>query len=293
MSLTKKSLIFRMEQYLDEGAGRLVSLSNKPRRIKRAVPDTEKDEQYWKRRCMNNIAAKRSRENKRQHEIRLQNKVLQLEEENVLLKKELETIKLRFNIPQDENILNSKVHEDCLKGLWLNPDLYVPISTKRSQNNVHVRVKQERPVSPCEENSKTLTDMMEHIPHLKLIPAHIHSGNIFQENRLDVTPGNNLQTYCDPKTDLENIRDSSCTKDLSAMPTDLSTKKKVDRDTLSGTAGDHSTKETNDLSSKQGEANEDDDVATFNAEIKTKLQILSDQVEKMQRLVCDKDTVSR
>ena len=45
------------------------------RRAKRVIPDTEKDEKYWEKRKRNNMAAKRSRENKRLIENDIRHKV--------------------------------------------------------------------------------------------------------------------------------------------------------------------------------------------------------------------------
>lgn len=53
--------------------------SNSRRRSKKPVPDEKKDETYWKRRQKNNMAAKRSREARRQKESELTNKNVMLE----------------------------------------------------------------------------------------------------------------------------------------------------------------------------------------------------------------------
>lgn len=45
------------------------------RRVKRTIPEAEKDEKYWEKRKRNNMAAKRSRENKRVLENDIKHKV--------------------------------------------------------------------------------------------------------------------------------------------------------------------------------------------------------------------------
>ena len=50
------------------------------------MPDSSKDEKYWKRRAKNNEAAKRSREAKRQKEDEVLQTVERLEQENTSLR---------------------------------------------------------------------------------------------------------------------------------------------------------------------------------------------------------------
>ena len=56
------------------------------RRSKKPVPDAKKDESYWRRRQKNNMAAKRSREARRQKESELNQKANILELEHDQLK---------------------------------------------------------------------------------------------------------------------------------------------------------------------------------------------------------------
>ena len=59
------------------------------------VSQTEKDEKYWERRIKNNVAAKRSRDMRRQKEIEVTEKFRSLERENALLKEEVQRLRLR------------------------------------------------------------------------------------------------------------------------------------------------------------------------------------------------------
>ncbi|CAL1536991.1 unnamed protein product, partial [Lymnaea stagnalis] len=70
-----------------------MSSKNSSRRAKRVIPDTEKDDKYWEKRKRNNMAAKKSRENKRLVENDIRQKVMYLEEQNALLRKEIMIIK--------------------------------------------------------------------------------------------------------------------------------------------------------------------------------------------------------
>jgi hypothetical protein len=55
------------------------------RRVRVPIPDAKKDEKYWKRRLKNNMAAKRSRETKREKENQLSVKAEILEKQHALL----------------------------------------------------------------------------------------------------------------------------------------------------------------------------------------------------------------
>ncbi|CDW54415.1 Nuclear factor interleukin-3-regulated protein [Trichuris trichiura] len=57
------------------------------------TPDNGKDEHYWEKRRRNNEAAKRSRERRRLNDMATEAKLLELSEENCLLKNELETFR--------------------------------------------------------------------------------------------------------------------------------------------------------------------------------------------------------
>ncbi|KAJ7389655.1 hypothetical protein OS493_029539 [Desmophyllum pertusum] len=56
---------------------------------------SEKDEKYWERRIKNNVAAKRSRDSRRQKEIEVTEKFKTLEKENSLLKEEVRRLRMK------------------------------------------------------------------------------------------------------------------------------------------------------------------------------------------------------
>ncbi|XP_059150467.1 uncharacterized protein LOC131937227 [Physella acuta] len=97
------------DSWVDEESGR-----SSNRKMKRLVPDTEKDDRYWEKRKRNNMAAKRSRENKRQQENDVKQKVALLEEQNALLRKEIILIKARYGIPPDQSLLTPGEREQCM-----------------------------------------------------------------------------------------------------------------------------------------------------------------------------------
>ena len=72
-----------------------------PRRAKRHVPEHSKDRHYWEKRKKNNAAAKRSREAPRRLDVDIRQRMLYVEDENALLKKELEVLKTKFNLSMD------------------------------------------------------------------------------------------------------------------------------------------------------------------------------------------------
>ena len=55
----------------------------------------EKDEKYWERRIKNNVAAKRSRDLRRQKEIEISEKHTMLERENTFLKEEVKRLRAK------------------------------------------------------------------------------------------------------------------------------------------------------------------------------------------------------
>ncbi|XP_055881434.1 nuclear factor interleukin-3-regulated protein-like [Biomphalaria glabrata] len=90
------------------------SSKNAHRRAKRNIPETEKDDKYWEKRKRNNLAAKRSRENKRLLESDIRQKVALLEEQNALLRKEIVIIKARYGIPTEQSLLTPGEQAQCI-----------------------------------------------------------------------------------------------------------------------------------------------------------------------------------
>ncbi|XP_046581117.1 nuclear factor interleukin-3-regulated protein-like [Haliotis rubra] len=85
------------------------------RRAKRIIPDLEKDDKYWEKRKRNNLAAKRSRENKRKLEVDIRHKMSYLEEDNALLRKEIALIKAKFGIPPEQSLLTPEERAQCMQ----------------------------------------------------------------------------------------------------------------------------------------------------------------------------------
>ena len=65
------------------------------KRERYAVPDDCKDERYWRKRCKNNISAKKSREAKRAKDLLVARKIEELEKENAALKMMLRNLMLQ------------------------------------------------------------------------------------------------------------------------------------------------------------------------------------------------------
>lgn len=66
------------------------------------IPNEMKDDQYWERRRKNNLAAKRSREKRRLNDIVLETKVVELSNENEMLKAKLNLMLSRLNMKECE-----------------------------------------------------------------------------------------------------------------------------------------------------------------------------------------------
>lgn len=67
------------------------------KRARQAIPSEKKDEKYWERRRKNNIAARRSRETKRQKVDEELQKAKEAIQENQKLKQEIEVLKAEIN----------------------------------------------------------------------------------------------------------------------------------------------------------------------------------------------------
>ena len=76
-----------------------------PRRSKRHVAEGDKDNKYWEKRKRNNDAARRSRENKRRMDVDVRQRVLIMEEELSLARKELTVLKIKYRLPLDQRFL--------------------------------------------------------------------------------------------------------------------------------------------------------------------------------------------
>ncbi|GFS02630.1 nuclear factor interleukin-3-regulated protein [Elysia marginata] len=69
------------------------------RRYRELVPEEHKDVQYWEKRRRNNEAARKSREKRRIHDMVLEGRISSLENANTRLRRELLTLKERYNLP--------------------------------------------------------------------------------------------------------------------------------------------------------------------------------------------------
>ena len=72
------------------------------RKQREFTPDNKKDDSYWDRRRRNNEAAKRSREKRRFNDMVLEQRVVELTQENARLRTQLEAIKEEFGLRDDK-----------------------------------------------------------------------------------------------------------------------------------------------------------------------------------------------
>ncbi|XP_076813509.1 uncharacterized protein LOC143460038 isoform X1 [Clavelina lepadiformis] len=86
--------------------------STSSRRSRHFVPNEHKDEYYWQKRKKNNEAARKSREKRRTIDSVLEDKVLQLSQENKYLRNELYNMKVKYGEidPTAEDFINNNKH---------------------------------------------------------------------------------------------------------------------------------------------------------------------------------------
>lgn len=114
--VSRKMLAYNTTIWDNKGAvDSAVADRPRSRSNKQGISETEKDEKYWERRKRNNISAKRSREKSRQTENLVRNKYIILEEENALLRREIQNIKLRYGISSSEVFLSDEDREECAR----------------------------------------------------------------------------------------------------------------------------------------------------------------------------------
>ncbi|KAK7073838.1 sequence-specific DNA binding, partial [Halocaridina rubra] len=100
----------------------LVSAVNRRTRgEKKPIPDTQKDEKYFERRKRNNLAAKKSRDNRKQREDQVALRACHLEKENAVLRAQVAALREEANhlrlilVRGRPNLLNTvqMIHESC------------------------------------------------------------------------------------------------------------------------------------------------------------------------------------
>ncbi|CAL1568204.1 unnamed protein product [Knipowitschia caucasica] len=139
------------------------------RRKREFIPEEKKDHQYWERRRKNNEAAKRSREKRRINDIVLENKLLELGEENASLKAELLSLKLKFGLLSSEaysqevqklaNVTSSNLYQEFI-----------------SQCSSHTATTEPQMRSSC-------ISVIKHSPHSLFSDRAVSTSTAVQDNR--------------------------------------------------------------------------------------------------------------
>lgn len=261
-----------------------LELSTK-RRSKQTVPDTAKDDKYWERRKRNNLSAKRSRELKRLAEKSTKERVVGLYEENAVLKFELSILKRRLGLPEDKSILSETEREAVVNDLRKGGvgDLrYVSLDTNSPDDN-------SSRISAHSNSTGTSSfeEMDDEFPlHPDIKPSNLPAHVAFLNSDGVYTTGYHVNANVDLKRNVFGVNIDNQNNKRKAYsegnytPTDLSTKKRKPAyaghisslNEMAATA-DGKTKDVVDLNIEH------------ETEIRTKLQFLSDQVQKMQKLV--------
>jgi hypothetical protein len=96
----------------------LLSNGKRSRTTKKIVPDQSKDIKYFERRKRNNVAAKKSRDARKQREDEIAIRASFLEKENAILKAQLQTLKdeaqqLRILLAQKKTNINNSGCNNC------------------------------------------------------------------------------------------------------------------------------------------------------------------------------------
>ena len=120
------------------------------RRAKTLIPAEAKDNMYWIKRRKNNEAARKSRDAKRRTEVEVNQRAIDLEEENIILRNELRLLKTRFGIPVSEPYLSedTAVH---------HPRTSPPSQVTNSK--VHPRTPPQVTTSPGSSSSQVYADV--------------------------------------------------------------------------------------------------------------------------------------
>ncbi|XP_058473400.1 nuclear factor interleukin-3-regulated protein [Solea solea] len=126
------------------------------RRKREFIPDEKKDNIYWERRRKNNEAAKRSREKRRINDMVLENKLMALGEENVSLKAELLSLKLKFGLVSSAAYAREAQELSSSAAVDLYQELVPPSPDKGSYS---------RDVEPLHLRSSCIS-VIKHSPHM-------------------------------------------------------------------------------------------------------------------------------
>ncbi|XP_060576233.1 nuclear factor interleukin-3-regulated protein-like [Ruditapes philippinarum] len=280
------------------------------RRAKQLVPDTQKDNSYWQKRQRNNLAAKKSRENKRQYECMVRARVVALEEENCLLKRELDLLKERFNIPKDASILSSSDREECLHQCKRTLSFLESSNNQRDTSNFDTSDYSDCSSNSMNDNSRAeslaesaYTPMEDAVvwavtpAHSQSLERYAESSRIYRNELNDKESGDKNGPFYGNKRKRTMFNDNTVPADLSmkrnystessALKYEADDKKIIDRrnNNLS-TEGQMSSYGKSDISDDPIDLTKCGN-ELYNSDIKCKLQILSDQVERMQKLVCN------
>lgn len=264
------------------------------RRDKRCVPDNDKDDKYWEKRKRNNIAAKKSRDNKRLAESAIRSKVQELEEENALLKKELFIIKKKLNLPLDLCLLTHKERDECLQEM-LHDQKYAKLTiTPDSSSDRSSSINEDTGYIDLDASQVSAASPNPETPPFCYVLSSQSPPPLNQHTPVVTNGAHNVfkSCYSDPRDILEHIQQSKRLKTdgHSEMAADLSVKRSpVTDDILSDvksgnvTSRENIIQDSRDLPRVDNSVHQGEDLRDDSEDIKRKLQLLSEQVQKMQK----------
>lgn len=288
--------------------------SGNQRRAKRPIPDNQKDEMYWERRKKNNVAAKKSRENKRKLDLVIRDRLAILEEENALLRREMCVLKVRYGIPANISILTDEERENCLTSVRISmqnayaavDDVNIKKEIDGDQSPEHRTIVSSNGYTENSPNGKANFEagqgvtMYTPFGGVVLATSHPHAQS------LEKYPSE-YQSYCDAMPDavssytqlpvtyqsrhvMQHSPCSTVSSDSDSThqePFDLSINGKNRYDSDGGSISQSPESNRGNISPDVTN-DETRQLKNENDEIRNKLQQLSEQVSRMQHLICTK-----
>ena len=114
-----------------------------PPRYREQIPEEQKDVQYWEKRRRNNEAARKSREKRRIHDMVLEGRITSLESANTRLRRELLSLKERYNLPDSFQFPENEEEDPRDQG-YKSDSLQRPSSTSGTVRQQHHQQHQQQ-----------------------------------------------------------------------------------------------------------------------------------------------------
>lgn len=293
----------KVAEWLDSGKSQANDHASVNRREKRTVPSSEKDAKYWEKRHRNNLAAKRSRENKRLVEMSTKKKATILERENALLRHEIQVLKTKFGLPLNQSFLTEheqaefqkdwKMHETSMdeqdvESVCSEEESRSPYPVTLVQNHATSQRKQGVVHTSDSDNSGSGSSnngymerddksLQSNMPFYGMLWASAMAGYVERGNQDTINktmshlPPSSMNIHTHPSL---QYLPYGVSQQQSLSPTDLSTKKSQSRQQVQNDMHPYTRKES---------------TVDENSEVKMKLMQLSAQLDEMKKMFIKKE----